>query len=243
MSIVTKIDNLKGKKHYTFGDFVELIHILRQPEGCPWDREQTHASIRKSFIEETYEAVEAIDKNDMDLLKEELGDVMLQVLLHSEMETEQGTFTINDVIDDECKKMIYRHPHVFGEVSVDSADKVLDNWDKLKKAEKHQQTGSDTLKSVASSLPSLMRVYKLIKKAGKAGLDCAGARDRLYALSQQGGSSEEYVGALLFEAAGIAAECGIEPEEALTRTAERFIKSFEKAEQSGNIGGIKELEY
>lgn len=242
MESIGKINSLKTKNKYNFSDFVEIIHILRQPYGCPWDREQTHESIRKSLIEETYEACEAIDTQDTELLKEELGDIMLQVLLHSEMEAEKGVFTVDDVIDAECRKMIYRHPHVFGEVEADTTDVVLDNWDKLKKKEKSQKTDTDILKSVAASLPALMRAYKVRKKASKAGLDISGSADRLEELLKQyreNGGSEELVGDIIFEAVGIATETETEPEEALTRRVERFISDFEKAEINGKVKGSK----
>ena len=242
MNSIGKIHSLKTKNKYSFSDFVEIIHILRQPYGCPWDREQTHQSIRKSLIEETYEACEAIDTQDTELLKEELGDIMLQVLLHSEMEAEKGVFTVDDVIDAECRKMIYRHPHVFGEVEADTTDVVLDNWDKLKKKEKSQKTDTDTLKSVAASLPALMRAYKVRKKASKAGLDINGSADRLenlLTLYREHGGSEELVGDIIFEAVGIANEADVEPEEALTRRVERFISDFEKAEINGKVKGGK----
>lgn len=242
MENIEKIHSLKTKNKYTFSDFVEIIHILRQPYGCPWDREQTHESIRKSLIEETYEACEAIDTQDTELLKEELGDIMLQVLLHSEMEAEKGVFTVDDVIDAECRKMIYRHPHVFGEVEADTTDVVLDNWDKLKKKEKSQKTDTDTLKSVAASLPALMRAYKVRKKASKAGIDISGSADRLEKLLREyreNGASEELAGDIIFEAVGIANEADVEPEEALTRRVERFIADFEKAEIGGQIKGKK----
>lgn len=112
--------NFTEKENYNFNDLVEIVKILRAPDGCPWDREQTHKSIRSNFIEETYEAVEAIDTDDLDLLKEELGDVLLQVAMHAEIESEQGTFDINDVCDGICKKLIIRHPHVFGDVNADT---------------------------------------------------------------------------------------------------------------------------
>ncbi len=242
MSYIEKINSLTAKKRYTFSDFVEIIHILRQPYGCPWDREQTHESIRKSLIEETYEACEAIDTQDADLLKEELGDIMLQVLLHSEMEAEKGGFTVDDVIDAECRKMVYRHPHVFGDTQASTTDTVLDNWDKLKKKEKSQKTDTDTLKSVAASLPALMRAFKVRKKASKAGLDVSGSADRLEKLLaeyRKNGGNEKMVGDIIFEAVGIAAELTVEPEEALTRRVDRFIADFEKAEQNGEIKNEK----
>ena len=125
--------NFTEKPNYDFNDLVEIVKILRAPGGCPWDRAQTHESIRQNFIEETYEAVEAIDNSDTELLKEELGDVLLQVALHAEMERESGGFDIHDVCDGICKKLIIRHPHVFGTAQVKDSEEVLLNWEEIKK--------------------------------------------------------------------------------------------------------------
>ena len=149
------------KSEYKFDDLVEIVKILRSPEGCPWDREQTHKSVRADFIEETYEVIEAIDTDDLDLLKEELGDVLLQVALHSEMESEKDTFNINDVCDGICKKLIIRHPHVFGNVNAETTDQVLKNWDAIKMQTKSQQTQTQAMESVSKALPSLMRSSKV----------------------------------------------------------------------------------
>ena len=175
--------NFKEKSNYNFDDLIEIVKILRSPGGCPWDREQTHKSIRSNFIEETYEAVEAIDTGDLELLKEELGDVLLQVALHSEIESEKGTFTINDVCDGICKKLIIRHPHVFGDVNADTTDQVLKNWDAIKMRTKSQKTQSQAMESVSKALPSLMRSTKIQQKAAKVGFDwdsVDGAVDKLF---------------------------------------------------------------
>ena len=129
--------NFPQKEKYTAEDLVSIVEILRAPGGCPWDREQTHASIRKNLLEETYEAVEAIDAQDTELLKEELGDVLLQVVFHAQLEREQGSFDFDDVCDGVVRKMIVRHPHVFGDVAVNGTRDVLRNWDAIKKATKH----------------------------------------------------------------------------------------------------------
>lgn len=174
--------NFTEKENYNFNDLVEIVKILRAPDGCPWDREQTHKSIRSNFIEETYEAVEAIDTDDLDLLKEELGDVLLQVALHAEIESEQGTFDINDVCDGICKKLIIRHPHVFGDVNADTTEKVLKNWDAIKMKTKSQKTQTQAILSVSKALPSLMRSTKIQQKAAKVGFDWEnvnGALDKL----------------------------------------------------------------
>lgn len=174
--------NFTEKENYNFNDLVEIVKILRAPDGCPWDREQTHKSIRSNFIEETYEAVEAIDTDDLDLLKEELGDVLLQVALHAEIESEQGTFDINDVCDGICKKLIIRHPHVFGDVNADTTEQVLKNWDAIKMKTKSQKTQTQAILSVSKALPSLMRSTKIQQKAAKVGFDWEnvnGALDKL----------------------------------------------------------------
>ena len=159
------------KDRYDINDLRDIMSILRSPQGCPWDREQTHKSIRSNFIEETYEAVEAIDTDDLDLLKEELGDVLLQVALHAEIESEQGTFDINDVCDGICKKLIIRHPHVFGDVNADTTEQVLKNWDAIKMKTKSQKTQTQAILSVSKALPSLMRSTKIQQKAAKVGFE------------------------------------------------------------------------
>jgi tetrapyrrole methylase family protein/MazG family protein len=158
------------KPNYGFDDLIEIVKILRAPGGCPWDREQTHKSIRSNFIEETYEAVEAIDTDDAELLKEELGDVLLQVALHSEIESEKSSFSIDDVCDGICKKLIIRHPHVFGDVNADTTEQVLKNWDAIKMRTKSQQTQTQAMESVSKALPSLMRSTKNSAKSRKVRL-------------------------------------------------------------------------
>ena len=128
--------NFQRKQRYGWEDLLTIMHLLRAPEGCPWDREQTHQSIRRNFLEETYEALDAIDRNDLPGMKEELGDVLLQVVFHTQMEKEKGVFDINDVADGICKKLIYRHPHVFGDAKVNSVEEGLDLWNSIKEQEK-----------------------------------------------------------------------------------------------------------
>ena len=142
--------SFEKKPNYKFEDLIEIMKLLRAPNGCPWDKEQTHESIRQNFIEETYEVIEAIDTKDKDLLKEELGDVLLQVVFHSEMESEIGSFNIDDVCDGICKKLIIRHPHIFADVTADTTEEVLNNWDKIKMQTKSQKTQSEAMDSVSS---------------------------------------------------------------------------------------------
>lgn len=242
--------NFKEKSFYNFNDLIEIVKILRSPEGCPWDREQTHKSIRSNFIEETYEAVEAIDTDDLELLKEELGDVLLQVALHSEMESEQGNFTINDVCDGICKKLIVRHPHVFGDVNADTTDQVLKNWDAIKMQTKSQQTQTQAMESVSKSLPSLMRSEKVQKKAAKVGFDWEnvnGAMDKLTEEcaelkraieSGDKDNQREELGDVLFSAVNVARFIDVDSEHALYDACDKFINRFSEVEKLALQRGI-----
>ena len=159
------------KDMYDMSDLLSIMSILRAPGGCPWDIEQTHASIRNNMIEEAYEVVDAIDRSDDTALCEELGDILLQVAFHSQISKDGGGFDFSSVVDGICKKLILRHPHVFGDVSADNVDKVLDNWEAITRVEKHQTSYTDTLCSVPMSFPALMRAAKVQKRAAKAGFD------------------------------------------------------------------------
>ena len=159
------------KERYCFDDLRQIMKILRGDNGCPWDKEQDHHSIRRNFVEEVYEVLEAIDQENPDALKEELGDVLLQVVFHSEMESEKGVFSIDDVCDGICKKLILRHPHIFGGITAETTAEVLSNWEAIKQREKGQTTKTQTLESVPKVLPALMRAEKLQSRAQKAGVD------------------------------------------------------------------------
>ena len=148
---------------------IEVIRVLRSPEGCPWDREQTHDSLKRNMLEEAYEAVDAINANDMKHLKEELGDVLLQVLLHSQIASEENAFNIEDVAKELTDKLIHRHPHVFGDAKVDSADDVVTNWEKLKQEEKpHRKSAMDGISKAQSALMSAQKISKKAVKTGFA---------------------------------------------------------------------------
>lgn len=159
--------DILSKEKYSTEDLLNIFKILRSPNGCEWDREQTHDSIRQDFIEECYEAIEAIDTNDTELLKEELGDVLLQVIFHCEIEKELGTFDFSDIVNDLAKKLVQRHPHVFGSVSVSGTDDILSNWDKIKQESKGQTSKKEALISTTKALPAVMRYQKFLKKAVK----------------------------------------------------------------------------
>ena len=226
------------------------MKMLRAPGGCPWDREQTHKSIRQNFIEETYEVIEAIDTEDRELLKEELGDVLLQVVFHSEMESEVGSFDINDVCDGICKKLIVRHPHIFADVKADTTDEVLSNWDKIKMQTKSQKTQSDAMDSVSKSLPSLMRSEKLQKKAAKVGFDwpdVSGALQKVEEETQELKKAiedgdkkgmEEELGDLLFSVVNVSRFLKVDSEEALYHACDKFTNRFRMVEALAKERGI-----
>ena len=230
-----------SKKSYNIKDLEDIVRLLRGPGGCPWDAEQTHASIRRNFLEEAYEAVEAIDEESPDHLKEELGDVLLQVFLHAQMEAEIGRFTLDDVADGICKKLIFRHPHVFGDVNVSGSDEVLVNWEALKRVEKSQETYTDTLNAVARSLPALWRAEKVQKKAKKAGFDWDNVQGPLDKLSEEiaelrqaveeNSNIEEEFGDLLFAAVNLSRFLKVDSEMALTAATDKFIRRFTKVEE------------
>ena len=242
--------DFQQKDKYTMDDLLKIIKILRSPEGCPWDREQTHQSIRSCFIEETYEAVEAIDRCDEVLLKEELGDVLFQVLFHAELAEENGDFDFSDVVDGIAKKMVIRHPHVFGNTVVQDSEEVLVNWDAIKKKTKEQKTHTEVLKSVSPALPALMRSAKVQQKAAKAGFDwpeVSGAFEKVeeelgevkQAVSQQDTQAcAEELGDLLFSVVNVSRFLHVEPEQALSLACEKFISRFEKVEQLADQRGI-----
>ncbi|MFV0498196.1 MAG: nucleoside triphosphate pyrophosphohydrolase [Candidatus Fimivivens sp.] len=231
------------KENYQVTDLVSIMALLRDRDGCPWDLEQTHQSIRKNLIEEAYEVVEAIDMNDPKMLCEELGDLLLQVVFHSRISEEDRDFSIDNVADGICKKLILRHPHIFGDVVVDNAKQVLENWDEIKKREKGQTTVSDTLHSVPNVLPALMRSQKVQKRAAKSGFDYPDAAIALSDLEseiaelkvamtkQDAQSCYEELGDVLFSAVNVARMLDIDAEEGLTTSCNKFIRRFDAVEQ------------
>ena len=225
-----RIKDFKNKEKYTLGDIRELVEILRSPDGCDWDREQTHASVRNAFIEETYEFVEGIDKNDTELMEEELGDVIFQVFFHARIAEENGNFNIDDVADGICKKRVLRHPHVFGEIKVKNSDEVLKNWETIKKAEKSRDTLAKQLESVSNALPSLIRAEKLLSRYKKEGgtvcTDTKELADNICSLSADLSKdlSAQSVGKLLFAVANLSYALKINSEQALYNENEKFIE-------------------
>ncbi len=231
-------------------DLLEIMKILRGENGCPWDREQTHQSIRGNFIEETYEAVEAIDKNDPVLLREELGDVLLQVVFHARMEEEAGSFNFGDVVNDICEKLIIRHPHIFGDVTVSGTEEVLNNWEAIKNQVKGTKSQTERLEAVPRVYPALMRSQKVSGRAAKAGMDYADAsgawkdlesevRELKEAVDQgDADHMEEELGDLLFSTVNVARHLGLDSEYALTRSCDKFIRRFAETEKLAEEQGI-----
>lgn len=226
---------------YNIADLIKIMELLRAPGGCPWDRAQTHQSIRANMLEEAYEAADAIDRMDMDNLKEELGDVLLQVVFHSRMAQENGQFTFDGVVDGVCRKLVYRHPHVFGAVEARDPEGVLSAWDAQKRSEKGQKTTGDALDSVARALPALTRASKLQGKAAKAGFDWREVSPALDKLSEEleefqsavreGSNVEEELGDLLFAAVKAGRFAGVDGETALHKACEKFIRRFRTVER------------
>ena len=235
------------KTQYTFDDLVALLRILRGPDGCPWDRVQTHASDRRGFLEEAYEAAEAFDRDDPDAMCEELGDMLLQVLFNIHIEEDAGRFTTDDVTDRIVRKLLYRHPHVFGDARAENADEVLVNWERLKRAEKGQKSTADALDGVARSLPALWRADKLQSKAEKAGFrfrDSDGSLDKLEEevrelreAVESDTNVEEELGDVLFAAVNAGRYRGVDPEAALNSACEKFIRRFRAVEDAAAARG------
>lgn len=233
------------KESYDLRDFVALITFLRSPDGCPWDQVQTHESIRRNFLEETYEACEAIDVGDTAHLKEELGDVLMQVLFHTDIERAAGHFDIDDVADAACKKLVYRHPHVFRRDEPDAPD-----WDTIKQRERAQTTTAEAMDSVARSLPALWRCEKIQAKAAKTGFewpDTDAALDKVEEETRElreavascnADAVVEELGDLLFAAVKVARFAGVDPEQAAHAACEKFIRRFAAMEAAAADSGV-----
>ena len=232
------------KESYDLRDFVALVSYLRSPNGCPWDQVQTHESIRRNFLEETYEACEAIDAGDLVHMREELGDVLMQVLFHTDIEREAGHFDVDDVADAACKKLVYRHPHVFRRDEPDAPD-----WDTMKQRERAQTTTAEAMDSVARSLPALWRCDKIQAKAAKTGfewpdvhaaLDKVDEETRELRAAVASGDTEaigDELGDLLFAAVKVARFAGIDPEQAAHAACEKFIRRFSAMETAAANDG------
>ncbi len=235
------------KERYQFDDLLALMALLRSEDGCPWDRAQTHASVRANLLEEAYEAAEALDENDPGHLCEELGDVLLQVVFHARMEEEADRFAMRDVVDRLCKKLVERHPHVFGGPGAASPEQALQGGDEAKKRARGQQTQAEAMEGVSHALPAAMRSAKVWKKAVKAAPAPPGAAalldearrglDRLDSLLEIGGgpadgnAAGQAVGRALFALCALASSAGIEPEQALARACDGYVRAFARQER------------
>ena len=238
------------KERYTIEDLLEIMRLLRSPEGCHWDREQTHQSIRSNFLEETHEVIEAINRNDADLLCEELGDVLLQIVFHTQMESEKKSFGFEDVVDGICKKLIVRHPHVFADVKADDTNQILKNWDMIKRETKGGKTQADLLKAVPKSLPALMRSAKVQNRAARLGFDWPEVSGALQALENEKieleraidsgdpALMEEELGDVLFSAVNVSRFIGCDAEQALTVSCDKFIRRFSVVESIAGQQGV-----
>lgn len=241
--------DFKFKDKYDINDLLEVTRILRGENGCPWDREQDHKTIRMNVLEEAYEVMEAIDADDAAMLKEELGDLLFQAVFHCQIERERGRFEFDDICDDVTKKMIYRHPHVFGDVKVDNSDDVLKNWDQLKKKSKHQETVADTLDSVPMVLPALMRGQKVFKRASNAGVELSCTEEALdlvksrldnleLAISNKNEElTEDKFGELLLSCCNLSRFIKKDCEKALTFAVNKFIMRFRELESNAKSQG------
>jgi MazG family protein len=224
----------------SFEEVVRLMARLRAPDGCPWDREQTHRSLRTYLLEETYEVLDAIERDDAEALKDELGDLLLQVVFHAQMAQEQGRFGMDDVLTRLHEKLIRRHPHVFGEGKADTPQQVVHNWEALKARER--SNGGSALESVSERLPALLEAYQLTRKAAQVGFDWQKADDVLAKLEEEveevrkeiaaaeGKRVEDELGDLLFVVVNLARKLGVDPEVALRRTNRKFVERFRHIE-------------
>lgn len=222
---------------------LDIMELLRSKEGCPWDREQTHESLKRYLIEETYEYLEVVDLNDKKRMCEELGDVLLQVVFHAQIANENGDFNIEDVINGICEKMIHRHPHVFGDVSAETSNEVLKNWEEIKKKEKGNIDHTSVLQDVPINLPALMRSYKVQQKAAQVGFDWddpadvfAKIREEIdeleaeYKKSDKSGMEDE-LGDVLFSVVNLSRFLKVHPELSLSQATNKFIGRFDYVER------------
>lgn len=246
--LIVKASGFLSRDYHTFGDLVEIIRRLRDPDGCPWDRAQTHNSIKNNAIEEAYELAEAIELDDTDKLIEESGDVMLQGLFHAAIAEEKGRFSTSDVINSLCNKLIGRHTHVFGENKANTPSEALKSWEKAKAIEKSQGSIIDKINSIPITFGALMRAHKVQKVIKKTGFDFPSSEEAkgkileelLELTSASTISQREWEGGdLLFSVINYLRMLEIDPETALNSTTNRFIKRFEYVEKKAQENGFE----
>jgi len=227
------------KERFGFYDLIYIIHRLRDEDGCEWDKAQTHESIRSNAVEEAYELVEAINRHDLENMREETGDVLLQGSFHAVIAEEAGEYDVGDVVTELCKKLIFRHPHVFGTVKASNAEEALAAWEQAKMKEKKQKSASERMTHVAETLPQTMRAYKVQKYAASVGFDFPTAEESAEKVTEElreflsatGEEVEMEGGDLLFAAINTLRKRGVEPETALLRSTDKFVRRFTEVEK------------
>lgn len=244
-------DKVMLKDKYEFSDLIDIMKLLRGENGCPWDRDQNHESLKKYLIEETYEVLETIDLKDNKKLCDELGDLFLQVVFHAQISQEEGAFDINDVITGICRKMVLRHTHIFGEDTAETPEEVVNNWEAIKKKEKGFSNHTGVLKDVPANLPALMRSYKVQQKAAQVGFDWDDISDVIAKVDEEIVELKDVytsknveritdeMGDVFFALVNLSRFLKIQPELALTGTINKFIKRFEYVEQQSTLAGMK----
>ncbi len=227
-----------------FNDLLKIMEVLRSPDGCPWDREQTIESLKKYIIEECYEAVEAIEEQDDNKIIEELGDLLLQIVFVAQIAKEDGYFSIKDIVESICEKMVIRHPHVFGNIKVKDSEEVLANWDNIKKEEQGHKSHTEEMRHIAKTLPALIRAQKVQSKAAKVGFDWNNVEDAMKKVKEEFYEVKdvykgqdvarilEEIGDLFFAVVNVARFLNVDSEEALSHTTEKFIKRFSYIEEN-----------
>lgn len=227
-------------KKYSFEDLLEIVERLRGENGCPWDREQTHDTIKHNIIEEGYEFIEVLESGDFEKMADESGDILLQVVFHAQIGKENGEYNINDVTTAVCRKLIHRHPHVFGDALAKDSDEVLKNWNRIKREERGQKTLAEDMEGIAKSLPALMRAEKIQKKAEKGGyifnepaIAAENITNMINVLSANESTevAEKYIGKMMFELVSVANTLGVDAETALNRHTSTFVQEFAKHEE------------
>ncbi len=227
------------EKNYTYEDLLEIVKTLRAPGGCPWDMEQTHQSIKHDIIEEGYELIEELDGEHWEKVADESGDLLLQIVFHAQIGKEKGEYSMEDVINAVCRKLVHRHPHVFGDVKVKDSDEVLQNWAQIKRDDRGQKTVAQDMAEVSKYLPALMRAEKIQSKAEKGGYvfsepvpvaESVAKMINILLSNSDTEVAEKYIGKMLFEIVSVANKLGIDAETALSKQTEYFIQEYSKYE-------------
>ena len=239
------------KEKYDLADFIRIIDVLRSPGGCPWDIKQTHESLKRNAVEEAWEVCDAIDEGSTEHLREELGDLLMQVIFHASIEKEKGGFDLDDVSDEAVKKLVHRHPHVFADTKADTPEEVLANWDAIKRADRGQKSAASAMDGIPKGLPGLMRSEKIQNKAAKLGFDWPNVTGALDKLREEVGELQEGIdandlenikeelGDVLFSAVNVARFYKLDSEEIMRAACEKFIRRFRFMEEKAAERGLE----